>query len=162
LAPPVPVPGTNATGAFSICENLRAAAAANNLPFTVSTGVEQDLSGNELPQSPNWKLAGGAQYTFRFGNGWTLVPRADVAYTGAMYTRSFNTPIDRIDAFTVVNAQVQLNSAGDRWNVRAFVQNLTDNDAITGLYVGDQSSGLYTNAFTLEPRRYGVSVGFSF
>ena len=175
LQAPVAVPGTTATGAFGVCSALAATAAnppaplraafgvaTGPLPFTITTGVPLDLDGNELPQSPNWKLAGGAQYTFRFGDGWTLVPRADVAYTGRFYARSFNKPIDRIDGFTVVNAQVQLNAPGERWNVRAFVQNLTDSDAITGLYVGDQSSGLYTNAFTLEPRRYGVSVGFSF
>ena len=175
LAAPVPVPGTSATGAFSVCSALAATAASppgalrtafgvptGPLPFAVSTGVAVDLSGNELPQSPNWKLAGGAQYTFRFGNGLSLVPRADIAYTGSFYARSFNTAIDKIDGFTVINAQIQLNGREDRWNVRAFVQNLSDNDAITGLYVGDQSSGLYTNAFTLEPRRYGVSVGFSF
>ena len=175
LAAPVPVPGTNATGAFGVCSALAGLAAAPNdalraafgvptgaLPFTVSTGVPLDLDGNELPQSPNWKLSGGAQYTLRIGNGFTLVPRADVAFTGSFYARSFNKPIDRIDSFTVVNAQIQLNAPNDRWNVRAFVQNLTGSDAITGLYVGDQSSGLYTNAFTLEPRRYGVSAGFSF
>ena len=55
-----------------------------------------------------------------------------------------------------------LNGADDRWFVRAFVQNLTDNNAITGQYVTDQSSGLYTNIFTLEPRRYGVAAGIKF
>jgi iron complex outermembrane recepter protein len=42
------------------------------------------------------------------------------------------------------------------------VQNLTNNSAVTGLYVTDQSSGLFTNIFTLEPRRYGVAAGFRF
>ncbi|WP_344706355.1 TonB-dependent receptor domain-containing protein [Sphingomonas swuensis] len=176
LGAPVPVPGTSATGAFSSCASLAATAAnppaalraafgvpTGPLPFTVSTGVDQDLSGNELPQSPRWKLAAGAQYTIRVGSGGaTIVPRADIAYTGRYYARSFNKPIDRIDAFTVVNAQIQYNAPGERWNVRAFVQNLTGNDAITGLYTGDQSSGLYTNAFTLEPRRYGLSAGVKF
>ena len=32
----------------------------------------------------------------------------------------------------------------------------------TLLYVTDQSSGLFTNAFTLEPRRYGIAAGFRF
>ncbi|GAA4043620.1 TonB-dependent receptor [Sphingomonas rosea] len=177
LAAPVPVPGTNATGAYSICYGagslsdtianppaaLRAAfgVATGPLPFTVTEGVAINVNGNELPQSPNWKFSAGAQYTARLGR-WTLVPRADIAYTGRYYARSFNNPIDRIDAFTVINAQVQLNAPGDRWNVRAFVQNLTNSDAVTGLYTGDQSSGIYTNVFTLEPRRYGVSVGVKF
>jgi len=172
---PAPVPSTNTTGAFSLCSALAGAAAnpsaalrlafgvpAGPLPFLVNEGISQDLSGNELPQSPRWKVGGGAQYTFRFGNGMTLVPRADVNYTGSFYARSFNTPIDRVKGFTVVNAQVQLNGVQDRWFLRAFAQNLTNNDAITGQFVADASSGLFTNVFTLEPRRFGLAAGVKF
>ena len=175
LAGPTPVPGTSATGAFSICNALAAAAAdppaplralfgvpTGPLPFTVETGVPVDLSGNELPQAPEWKFSAGVQYTFELGGGWTLVPRADFTYTGSYYARSFNRPIDRVDGYEIVNAQIQLNGPDERWFVRAFVQNLTGNDAITGLYVTDQSSGLFTNAFTLDPRRYGVAAGVRF
>ena len=49
-----------------------------------------------------------------------------------------------------------------RWFVRGFVQNLTDNNSITGLAVNDQSQGVATNIFTLEPRRYGIAAGFKF
>ena len=70
--------------------------------------------------------------------------------------------IDRVPGYEVVNAQVQLNGRDDRWYVRAFVQNLTANDAITGQFVADQSLGLYTAVFTLEPRRYGAAIGFKF
>ncbi|MGZ8335074.1 MAG: TonB-dependent receptor [Allosphingosinicella sp.] len=175
LAGPVPVPGTNTTGAFSICNALAAAAAdpppplralfgvpAGPLPFSVETGVPVDLSGNELPQAPNWKFSAGIQYSFALGRGLTLVPRFDFTYTGSYSARSFNLPIDQVDGYEIINAQIQLNGADDRWFVRAFVQNLTNNDAITGLYVTDQSSGLFTNAFTLEPRRYGIAAGVRF
>ena len=67
-----------------------------------------------------------------------------------------------MQGYEVVNAQVQLNGRNDAWYLRGFVQNLTNNNAITGQYVTDQSSGLFTNIFTLEPRRYGVAVGFKF
>lgn len=175
LAGPVPVPGTSTTGAYSICDSLAATIAnpsaplrglfatpTGPLPFTVSTGVAVDLSGNELPQAPNWKFSAGAQYTFRFANGMTLVPRADFTYTGGFFARSFNRPVDRVDGYEVINAQIQLNGPKERWFARAFVQNLTANDAITGQYVTDQSSGLFTNVFTLEPRRYGVAAGVKF
>jgi len=175
LAGPVPVPGTSTTGAFSICDSLAATIAnpsaplrglfatpTGPLPFTVSQGVQLDLSGNELPQAPNWKFSAGIQYTFRLGNGWTLVPRADYSYTGDFWARSFNKDIDKITGYEVVNAQIQINGKDDRWFARAFVQNLTANDAITGQYVTDQSSGLFTNVFTLEPRRYGVAAGVKF
>ena len=62
----------------------------------------------------------------------------------------------------IMNAQVQLNGADNRWFVRGFIQNIGNNNAITGLYVTDQSSGLFNNAFTLEPRRYGIAAGFNF
>ncbi len=55
-----------------------------------------------------------------------------------------------------------MNGNDDRWFVRAFVQNVFDNDAITGQYVTDPSSGLFTNIFTLEPRRYGLAAGIRF
>lgn len=175
LAGPVPVPGTNTTGAFSICDALAATIAnpsaplrglfatpTGPLPFSVTQGVQLDLSGNELPQAPNWKFSAGLQHTIRFGNGMTVVPRVDYTYTGNFWARSFNKPIDRIRGYDVVNAQIQVNGKDERWFARVFVQNLTKNDAITGQYVTDQSSGLFTNVFTLEPRRFGVAAGVKF
>lgn len=175
LAGPVPVPGTNTTGAFSICDALAATIAnpsaplrglfatpTGPLPFSVTQGVQLDLSGNELPQAPNWKFSAGLQHTIRFSNGMTVVPRVDYTYTGNFWARSFNKPIDRIRGYDVVNAQIQVNGKDERWFARVFVQNLTKNDAITGQYVTDQSSGLFTNVFTLEPRRYGLAAGVKF
>ncbi|MFM9978100.1 MAG: TonB-dependent receptor [Sphingomonadaceae bacterium] len=137
--------------------------AAGPLPFTVfSSGVPVNIRGNALPQSPEYKFSSGIQYTGEFSNGMSLVPRFDLAYTGNYFGSIFNKNINRIQGYLIMNAQIQLNGAGDRWFVRGFVQNLANNNAITGLYVTDQSSGLFTNAFTLEPRRYGIAAGFRF
>ncbi len=163
LAGPTPIPGTNTTGAYSVCGSLGASAEANGIPVEVmGGGVPINIRGNQLPQAPEYKFAIGAQYTIDIANGMTLVPRADLNYTGNSYAGIFNNDIDRLQGYEVVNAQLQLNGASDTWYARAFVQNLTKNNAITGQYVTDQSSGLFTNAFTIEPRRYGVAVGFKF
>ena len=190
------IPGTNTTGAFSVCQILQAAAAGNvgaavaalaapnpglggltgqqfiNLQVTgnpatpgsftyYASGVPVNIRNNQLPQSPNAKFGAGVQYTFDIG-GFSLVPRADLTYTGNYFGSIFNKSINRIQGFTVINAQIQLNAPEDRFFVRGFVQNLTNNNAVTGLYVTDQSSGLFTNAFTLEPRRYGIAAGIKF
>ena len=55
-----------------------------------------------------------------------------------------------------------MNGKDSRWYLRGFIQNIWNNNATTGLYVTDQSSGLFTNIFTLEPRRYGIAAGFKF
>lgn len=155
-----PNSGLSATGAFSICSVLAANAGAN---FTVeSAGVPVNIKGNKLPQAPNYKFSVGAQYTADFDNGMSLVPRVDLTYTGDSYGNIFNGPVNKVSGYAQINAQLQLNGANDRWYIRGFVQNLLDNNATTGLYVTDASSGLFTNVFTLEPRRYGVGAGFKF
>ncbi|MBN8814656.1 MAG: TonB-dependent receptor [Sphingomonas sp.] len=178
LAAPVAIPGTGTTGAFSVCSALQATAAAppaalvaalglpvgtTSIPVTVyMSGVPVNIRGNELPQSPHYKFSAGIQWTGKFGDGWSVTPRIDLAYTGGYYGSIFNKTVNRIQGYEVMNAQIQVNGPNERFYIRGFIQNLTNNNAITGLYVTDQSSGLFTNAFTLEPRRYGVAAGFKF
>jgi iron complex outermembrane receptor protein len=162
------IPGTNTTGAFGICSALADSAATVGPAFggiqVLGSGVAVNVRGNQLPNAPTYKVSAGIQYTIDFGSsGFTLVPRAEINYTGDSWGTIFNkNPIDRIRGYEVVNAQLQLNAPDDRFFVRGFVQNLTKNNAITGLYVTDQSSGLFTNIFTIEPRRYGVAAGLKF
>ena len=92
----------------------------------------------------------------------SLVARVDYSFTGDYFGRNYNRNIDRIDSYDVVNAQLTLNGPDERWYLRGFVQNLTKNDAVTGMYVTDPASGLFTNVFTLEPRRYGLAAGVRF
>ena len=115
-----------------------------------------------MPQAPQLKFSAGVQYTMNFDNGMSLVPRVDLAYTGESFGSIFNGNVNRIKGYAQANAQIQLNGTDDRWYVRGFIQNVFDSNSETGLYVTDQSSGLYTNVFTLEPRRYGIGAGFKF
>ncbi|RJG11475.1 TonB-dependent receptor [Massilia cavernae] len=156
LRAPVPLPGTSAAGAFSICDALRAAGGSQ---YTVANGVEVNLAGNELPLSPRFKLSSGAEYTFNLGDGMLLVPRIDAHFTGRTFSSAFNKPHDRLKGYANVNAQVQLSGPEKQWFVRTYVQNLTGNDATTGRFISTQAAGTSTNIFVLEPRRYGVVVG---
>ena len=169
LRAPSPFPNDSniaSTGAFSICSALEDQAAAIGGLFggveVLSPGVEVNLRGNKLPQAPSVKASVGVQYTARFGNGMSLVPRVDVAMTGEQYGNVFNGRVNRIEPFVQANAQIQLNSADERFFVRGFIQNIFDSDSITGLYLTDASSGNFTNIFTLDPRRYGIAIGAKF
>lgn len=158
--------GIASSGAFSICEVLQGyaaspAAAAFGGVEVLSPGVEVNLRGNTLPQAPTIKASAGVQYTADFGDGYSLVPRFDVSLTGEQFGNVFNGRVNRIAPFVQANAQVQLNSDGG-WFVRGFIQNIFDSNSTTGLYVTDASSGLFTNIFTLDPRRYGLAIGASF
>lgn len=175
-APFAPDSGLGATGAFGICSAIAGAIAAPSaglralfgvptgaLPFAVeNAGVPVNIKGNRLPQAPNYKWNVGIQHSTEFSNGMTIVPRLDVIYVGDSFGNIFNGRVNKIKGYSQINAQVQLNGADDKWFVRGFVQNVTDSNATTGLYVTDQSSGLFTNIFTLDPRRYGIAAGFKF
>ncbi|MDR6832355.1 MULTISPECIES: TonB-dependent receptor domain-containing protein [unclassified Sphingopyxis] len=152
-----------ATGAFSSCAALETAAAGTGGAITVyGGGVPISIKGNKLPQAPNVKFSAGVQHTVNFSGGMSLVPRLDLTYTGDSYGNIFNGRVNKVKGYAQANAQIQLNGADDRWYVRAFVQNIFDSNATTGLYLTDQSSGLFTNIFTLDPRRYGLGAGVKF
>jgi iron complex outermembrane recepter protein len=168
-----PNSGIASTGAFGICAALQALAPTvgaacggietstviDGVTYDYSAGIPVNIKGNKLPGAPDYKVSMGIQYAARLGD-FTLTPRADVAFTGETTGNIFGGNVNRVRSFVQANAQLQLNAPDERWYVRAFVQNIFDNSSITGLYVTDQSSGNYTNIFTLEPRRYGIAAGF--
>ncbi len=170
LKDPTPFPaggGIASTGAYSICDVLSqvAAATGGGAPFggvtVYSSGIPVNIRGNKLPGAPSVKFSAGVQYAAPIGN-LTLTPRFDINFTGKSDGTIFNGVIDKVPAFTQLNAQIQLDGPGKKWYVRGFIQNITNDNSVTGLYVTDQSSGNFTNVFTLEPRRYGVAAGFKF
>jgi hypothetical protein len=67
-----------------------------------------------------------------------------------------------MSGYEIVNAQITVRSPDERFYIRGFIQNAFDEVAQTGRYVTDQSSGLFTNIFLTDPRRYGAAVGFRF
>ena len=152
--------------AFRICSVKEATAGTVGQAFGgieyFSAGIPVNIKGNQLPQAPNYKFSAGVQYTIDFDNDMSLVPRLDLAYTGESYGSIFNGNVNRIKGYAQVNAQLQLNGPDDKWYVKGFIQNVFDANSVTGLYITDQSSGNYTNIFTLEPRRYGIAAGVRF
>ena len=158
--------GINSTGAFSICGLLDATKGTIGAAFggvqVFNAGVPVNIKGNKLPQAPNYKFSAGAQYTIEMQNDWSIVPRVDLTYTGESFGNIFNGNANKVPGYTQANAQIQLNGPEEKWFVRGFIQNIFDSSSTTGLYVGDQSQGLITNIFTLEPRRYGIAAGVKF
>ena len=86
-------------------------------------GVAVNIKGNKLPQAPNFKFSVGAQYTAEFDSGMSLVPRVDLTYTGDSYGNIFNGRVNKVDGYSQINAQIQLNGRDDQWFARAFLQN---------------------------------------
>ena len=123
------------------------------------TGIAHDLHGSSLPQVPFGQVGVGAQYAFKLPAEYSLVPRVDYYWQSSMEARVWNDPvIDRINAWDVMNAQVQLNSPSF-WYAQVFVKNVFDKQNPTGEYLSDPTSALFTNVFVEDPRLVGVELG---
>ncbi len=147
--------GTNINGTGAI------AAGTNAFGGLVSEGVAVDLDGNELPNSPEWTVSLGAQYTWMFGD-WEATLRGDYYHQTETFARIYNSTADRIKAWDNVNLTFTVSNPDMGVEVGAFVKNATDETAVTDFYLTDDSSGLFRNVFYTEPRTYGVWVSKSF
>lgn len=125
-------------------------------------GIEANLDGNQLQQAPELSTTVGVSYQMALSNGMGLQVGSNYYWQDEYYARNFNTVNDVIDSWGVWNASAMLVSADETWYAELFVKNISDDDNVTGQYTTDAVSGLFTNQFILEPRTYGVTVGYNF
>ncbi len=126
-------------------------------------GLPVNLDGNALPNSPEHTLRLGLAYTFNVeALRGSLTARWDFYWQGESYAREFNTIGDEIDSWSQHNASLIYESNDGRWQLRAWVRNLANDDNVTGKYLTSDTSGFYRNYFLTEPRIYGASVRFNF
>ncbi|MFN3856524.1 MAG: TonB-dependent receptor [Caulobacter sp.] len=124
-------------------------------------GVAVDLSGNKLPNSPDWTLSFGAQYTWTMG-GWDATLRGDYYRQTDSYSRIYNSNADKLDGWENANATFTLANSGIGLTFEIYVKNIFDDIVLTDTYLTDDSSGLFRNGFYSEPRTYGISVTKTF
>ncbi len=123
-------------------------------------GDAKNLDGNALPGTPETTFNVGAEYTWEGlrGGNWDLRLRGDYYYQADAFSRVWNTRRDQLDAWDNINLSLQLANADNGIVIEAFGKNITDEEVITGAYLTDDSSGLFTNIFLTEPATYGVSI----
>jgi len=122
-------------------------------------GFYKDLSGNELPNAPDFTATITADYTVPLPADWLMTLHTDLYYQSEAWTRIFNTEgYDKLKAYTNVNLAAIFTNEDAGWKVMAYVKNIFDRDSITGSFLNSDDSGLTTNVFLTEPRLYGLRV----
>jgi iron complex outermembrane recepter protein len=124
-------------------------------------GFEADLSGNELPNSPEWTANIGAQYTWFLGD-WDLTLRSDYYRQAESFFRVYNTEYDRLKGWDNLNLSVKLQNASRGLTLQAYVKNVFDDAPIVDAFTNSDDTGLTTNVFTLDPRLFAVRLTKSF
>jgi outer membrane receptor protein involved in Fe transport len=129
---------------------------ANSI-VNVGQGVPVSLRGKQLPNAPGWTVSFGAQYDWDVAD-WRVTLRGDYYRQGDSYARIYNTVTDRLRGYGEINSTLTFVRPELGLDVQLFVRNLTNAQPITNLYLADDSSGLFTNSFTLDPRLFGAAV----
>lgn len=92
-----------------------------------------NYSGNTFPEAPAATFNMGATYRHPTG----FFASADLSYTASFYSVGdiANTPLERVPAFTIVNAA--LGYEATHWSLTVFAKNIFDEQYVTGISVSD-------------------------
>lgn len=120
-------------------------------------GGTVDVAGNAPQRAPETKLTLAGAYEIGLDGGATVTPFLAIQYSGDYYNTFFNTPIDKQDSYTKLDARVTYLSSDEKWRVEGFVENATEEEVQTyGVFGGSNAYFVNYDA----PRTYGIRVTY--
>lgn len=120
-------------------------------------GAAINVSGNEVPFTPEYTASFGTQFSWEVGNGLTAYARGEVQFTGGFSYDSQNAVGQ--DAYTIANFRVGVRQ--DSWFAEAFVNNAFNAE----YYPIAIQSPLAPSGYLGEsgaPATFGMRVGYRF
>jgi iron complex outermembrane receptor protein len=115
---------------------------------------------HDLPQAPKFSANALARYEFAAGPGIVSV-QGDVQYSGAFCFTVLCAPVESEGSYTVTNARVGWESAGRRWEVAAFVNNVFEEKYRVYAFDSSLFSGVVAGVYA-KPRTWGLTATYRF
>jgi iron complex outermembrane receptor protein len=115
---------------------------------------------NAFPRAPEWTINLGAEYKQPVGAAGSLIARLDFLSVSRVEQDIFNTPAISQAGHSKINARFIYRPASEKWEVAAFVNNVTDEETIgAGFTIAALGYDLITPA---RKREWGLSFGLFF
>jgi len=134
------------------------------IPGSVFSAAEQQFSGFDgasLSKIPEWKFTLWGQYTIPLGASGNLDFFTTVGYTDDFYFGApFQRDIDRAPSFTRWDARMSWRSPAERWEVSAFINNITGEIGVRAIEGQGEQYNFQRRVTTTDPRVYGLSLLF--
>jgi len=121
-----------------------------------------DLSGNQLPQAPDYSAYFNLRKRFSLPGGSELAVSANVNWRDDQYFDPFNQPNAFQKAYAEVGAQIGWQTADDRWSVTLWGRNLGDETAFTAKVITLGAIGYPVLGSVNDPRTWGIDFGYQF
>lgn len=128
----------------------------------VSNPPPTDVSGNFLPKAPEFSGSFGVQYALGAGRWGTFSPRAQLQGQSRTYFRVFNREEFSQEGFVKLDLSLDWVSEDERFSIRGFVNNVTDEDVLNFLFVGSPAFGGHVTGQYMAPRTWGVRLGVNY
>ncbi len=122
---------------------------------------DQDLSGGEMPFSPDWKASVSAQYTIETDSLFDVVLQTTVRAQDDVLFDLAQDVNSRIDGYEIVDVAVKLVSQDEQWSANLYVKNVFDEFYVTA--IGSLPSFFFQNAYVQSvPKHAERTVGVDF
>ncbi|WP_420144140.1 TonB-dependent receptor [Sphingobium sp.] len=119
------------------------------------------LAGNWIQGAPRYTVNIGGEYEADLGNG-SLTLRGEYRRTGKVDWSIFNLPGLRTPSYGVGNIFLTYANEDDRWSAGLFMRNVSNRLVATTLFKQANALGAMASGSALEPRTYGVTLGYKF
>lgn len=118
-----------------------------------ANGQTADLTGNMLPLSTKWTVNANAEYRQPVAGSTEVFGRVEFVYRGDTYDDIQNRDIEGelIPSYHVWNLRVGMER--DRYSLIAFVDNVTNDDYVSGWLADSSLSGVLA---VVNPRTFGL------
>ena len=120
-----------------------------------------NINGNDLKRIPEHKFTVWTGYDFIFPQG-VLNLNSAYSYTGDFYDTPVKRDLDRVRGRGRLDISATWRDNMDRWQVRAFVDNVTDEGSARGIGTSTAFQDYQQTATYLYPRFYGLDVTYRF
>ncbi len=121
----------------------------------------QRLDGNEVPFSPEHKIALNATYTFFMESGELSFSVTENIRTGSYYT-VFNTPDYEMPGYDTTDFRVRWLDANDRFSIIGTVSNAFDEEAVQSFTTTSPATSRQQTIGLQPPRIYAVEFQYRF
>jgi iron complex outermembrane receptor protein len=120
-----------------------------------------NLNGNWIPGAPRYTVNFGTNYTWQLPGGH-LTGRAEYRRTGTTDWSIFNLDTEKQYNYGVGNAFLTYYREGGHWTASAYLRNIGNTFAAATKWQQSNATGAGVSGDVIDPRTYGVTLGYKF
>jgi len=120
-----------------------------------------NAKGSQLKRIPVHKATFWGAYNLQTSIG-NFNLRGTWSYTGEYYSAGVERALDEVPARDRIDVSVSWSDPSNKWNIKAFVDNVTDEQNVRGISSGGSGTNWRMTGAILYPRYWGVDIKYNF